>query len=109
MSKRLTREPGQLDIVKLVTGRPSKKHAGVDIRLCGRCNAIKLEAFLDDVLDGKHQPTEQHGIDVCELGRINNWSRSCSLCRIFRYAAEQEKVYWPGLLVLRLVSRRLSD
>jgi len=72
MSKRLTREPGQLDIVELFTGRPSKRHAGGDRRLCARCNAIKLEAFLNDVLNGKHRPTKHGEIMVYELGRMKN-------------------------------------
>lgn len=105
MPKRLFRDTRQLDLTEWVTGRPAKRHTGYDITLCGRCNDIKLDSIIDEVLMGKIYPQKI----VFDLGDQRTWSKSCPLCRLFSYAADRERSSNGPYFVLLLIVRRATD
>jgi hypothetical protein len=89
-------------------GITARRHAEWDNDLCRRCNGIQLDSLLDEVECGVHRLTEHSGLLISDLGHYNTWSKTCSLCNVFRHAALRDTT-GPGYYVLRLITRRLCD
>src|SRR5436190_12694705 len=106
--REVKRQPDRKGIQDPPPGNPAKRPAGWDINLCRRCNGIRLGLFLDEVECGVHKPKKHSGLLISNLGAYKTWSKACSLCNVFRYAALRD-TSGPGYYVLRLLARRLCD